>query len=194
MYYFLDLRGDGLVLFVVSLAKKASRSCQSSLRSVSTLLGPRLGRHAARPRAVKKLLCAAFLADDRAGAFLAVSRRDTSQWSLWLCNACYGTNGCTAGQGLRQQALGSRFGAIEPDASRSSEMRRCRTVGMTAVDLTEGSAAGLSHSGAAHWLSRQTQGIGIDANICVRQETPTVRLPEAVRASSNIRGCPAPIP
>ena len=43
-------------------------------------------------------------------------------------------------------------------------------------------------SAAAALLSRalrQTQGIGIDANICVRREAPTVRLPEAVRAGSS---------
>ena len=42
IYYFLDLVAAAS-FFVVSLAKKASRSCQSSLRSVSTCL--RLGRH-----------------------------------------------------------------------------------------------------------------------------------------------------
>ena len=39
-----------------------------------------------------------------------------------------------------------------------------------------GSAPGSQRRGALLSRRRQTQGIGIDANICVRRETPTVRL------------------
>ena len=88
--------------------------------------------------------------------------------------------------------------AIEPDGCECIRRRHISWDswgdGSPEIDAFRAAPPRLSHSGAAHWLSRQTQGIGIDANICVCREDTTVRLLEAVRASSNTIGCPAPIP